>query len=460
MPCREPIALRGAPVRPLLKKELRELVLGRGFWAALVISGLLSGYSYVQAVTLYGQASQAAVNSPEFGRGLSPLDGILVPTFGGMYLVSSLLFPFVVIRTIAAEKQAGAFQLLVQLPYSAAQLLAAKLAAAIAAWAVLIGPSLVAAGVWKLQGGHLGGFETANLIVGHFLFALVIAGVSLVAASTTQSAASASIAAIGVTLGFWVLDFAAAGEQGLLKDMSGLSLTRVLKSFEAGVFSLALVIGSLAAAAGLTALAGVWLRPDWSPLRKTVNSLLVLSLTALATAGAAQIRFFRDAAEDRRNSFSRSDEALLRTLDGELLIRVYLAASDPRLHDLERSLFARLKRTVRRVSVVYEDIDAPRFAPSDDDYGKVVYSYEGRQATSRSTSEEEVLPLVLQLAGLARKPESGGAPYPGYPLVVSPRPAEVLYYYVLPAAVFGCWAVASGAWRIFKIPRPRFDSAS
>ncbi|MGH7194497.1 MAG: ABC transporter permease subunit, partial [Candidatus Saccharimonadales bacterium] len=325
MPCRERSLLRGAPRRPLLHKEMRELLLGRGLWASLLIAVLLSGYSYVQAVQLYGQASQAAQNSLELARGLSPLDGILAPTFGGLYLVSTLLYPLVVICIVGVEKYSGAYQLLLQLPYSLAELAAAKLAASVAAWLLLVCPCLAALGLWTIQGGHLAGWETANLMLGHFLFALVIAGISLFSAAATQSAASASIAAIGVTLGFWVLDFASAGDEGLLKVLSELSLTQLLKSFERGVFSLGAVLGSLSATLGLTAMAGVWLRPDWSPTRKAVNSLLVAALTALAVAGATRIHFYRDAAEDRRNSFSERDEALLRKIDGPLNIHVYLA---------------------------------------------------------------------------------------------------------------------------------------
>lgn len=450
MPCPELLPLGGAPRSSLWRKELRELLLGRGLWAALVISELLAGYSYIQAVELYGQASRAAANSPELGRGLSPLDGILAPTFGGLYLVSTLLYPFVVIRTLGAEKQSGAVQLLLQLPYSLPDLLAAKLAAAIAAWAMLAAPCLAAVSLWALQGGRVAGYETANLILGHFLFALVIAGISLAAAAIARSGASASIAAIGATLAFWVLDFAAAGEAGLVKDLSAWSLTRMLKSFEAGVFSLGLALATLCASLGLTALAGVWLRRDWSQAKKLANSLLALSLTALAAAGATQARFYRDASEDRRNSFSRSDEALLKTLDGRLTIRVYLAPADPRAYDLERNILGRLRRTVRRVKVIYEDVNANRFLPAEDDYGKVFYAYEGQEAVSRSTSEQEVLPLIYRLARLTKGPEEDEAPYPGYPLQASSRPAEIVFYYLLPAVALAGWLASEGAWGAVK----------
>lgn len=450
MPCPELMPLRGAPRGSLWRKELRETLLGHGLWAALVISTLLSGYSYVQAVQFYGQASQAAEKSPELGQGLSPLDGVFVPTFGGLYLISTLLYPFVVIRTLGAEKQSGALQLLLQLPYSLADLLGAKLAAAVAAWAMLGSPCLVAIALWAFQGGHVGASETANLMLGHFLFALVIAGISLTAAAAARTAASASIAAIGVSLGFWVLDFAATGVNGLLKDLSAWSLTRMLKSFEAGIFSIGLVLAALCATLGSTALAGVWLRADWSQTKKLANSLLVISLTALAAAGSDHVRVYGDATEDRRNSFSPDDEALLRTLNERLTIRVYLAPSDPRVYDLERNILGKLRRTVRHVSVMYQDTDANRFLPGEDDYGKVVYAYDGREAMTRSTSEQETLPRLYQLAGVTKAPAEGKPPYPGYPLAASSRPAEIVFYYLLPAVVLAGWLASAGAWGVVK----------
>ena len=454
--------MHGAPRWLLVQKELQDIVAGRGFWAALLIAVFLSGYSYIQALKLYGQASQAAQHSPELGRGLSPLDGILVPSFGGLYLISSLLYPFVVIRTIGLEKQTGGLQLLLQLPYSLADLMGAKLVASLFAWTALLLPCLAVAALWAIQGGHVAGWETANLVLGHCLFALVTTGISLAAAAVSENPASASIAAIAVMSSFWVLDFASAGEDGVLKQLSALSLTRELKSFESGVFSLNVVVGSLSATAGLAALAGVWLRPDWSRTRKRAMAALVIVFTALAVVAAAQVRFYRDAAEDRRNSFHPADEALLQTVDGRMTIRVFLAPSDPRAYDLERTVFSKLRRTMPDVSVAYEVLGATQFvAGRDDDYGKIVYSYGGREETSRSTSEEEALNIVFDLARLTRKANRpAAAPYPGYPLVVSSRPAEILFYYLMPAAVLSCWALAAGGSRAVKHAWLRFARTS
>jgi len=63
--------------------------------------------------------------------GLSPLDGILVPTFGAFYVAVTLLFPFVAIRALGREKETGTLRLLVQLPETLSDEIASERAALI-----------------------------------------------------------------------------------------------------------------------------------------------------------------------------------------------------------------------------------------------------------------------------------------------------------------------------------------
>src|SRR5262245_39559254 len=78
--------VRHAPLWPLLAKELWEALSGRALWTMLLLLCPLIGYSFVQALALYSEASTAALQSPVLGRGLSPLDGVLVPTLGALYV--------------------------------------------------------------------------------------------------------------------------------------------------------------------------------------------------------------------------------------------------------------------------------------------------------------------------------------------------------------------------------------
>src|SRR5262245_7362078 len=196
-----------AALRPLFVKELWEIQGGRALWTMLLLLCPLIGFSFVQAVQLYSEASTAARDSPIIASGLSPLDGVLVPTFGGFYVGITLLFPFVAIRALAGEKETGALRLLLQLPYHSATLIAVKLAAVMAAWllaAVTAGSAIV---VWIALGGHVGGLELANLAMGHLLYGLLIGSIALFAAAVSESSATAAIITLAFTIGSWVLDF-------------------------------------------------------------------------------------------------------------------------------------------------------------------------------------------------------------------------------------------------------------
>ena len=99
--------VRHAPLRPLLVKELWEVLSGRALWTMLLLLCPLIGYSFVQAVSLYSEASAAALHAPVLARGLSPLDGVLVPSLGAWYVGITLLFPFVAIRVLSQERHPG-----------------------------------------------------------------------------------------------------------------------------------------------------------------------------------------------------------------------------------------------------------------------------------------------------------------------------------------------------------------
>src|SRR5881392_619521 len=233
----------GAPFSPLLAKELEEILAGRALWTMLLLMCPLIGYSFFQAVSLYGEASAAVLQSPAMASALSPLDGVLVPTFGASYVAITLLFPFVAIRVLGQEKESGALRLLIQLPYRSSTLIAAKLVAVLVALLLSSIPASSALAVWRMLGGHLSAPETLNLLLGHLLYGLLVGAIALFAASVSESAATAAIVTLAFTIGSWVLDFTVAGHPGLLEWLGHLSLTQVLRTFEQGLLSAGLVVG-------------------------------------------------------------------------------------------------------------------------------------------------------------------------------------------------------------------------
>ena len=428
----------GAPLPPLLAKELAEILSGRALWTMLLLICPLIGFSFVEAVSLYSEASAAALQSPAAAATLSPLDGILVPTFGSFYVAVTLLFPFVAIRVLGQEKESGALRLLVQLPYRSSTLILVKLAAILAAWAAASIPVLSTLVIWALLGGHLGASETANLLFGHSLYGLLVGAISLFAATISDSSATAAIVALATTIGSWVLDFTVAGRSGLSTWVAQLSLTQTLHSFEQGLLSLGLVVGIVGVIGGLAALSTVWLPPGIPMRVKFARSVACAMLTIVALGIATQIRTSVDVTEDRRNSFAPSDQKLLATLRLPLVITVNLAPEDPRYIDLRRNVLGKLERAMPNISIALAGSRQDQAGKSDA-YGEIEYVYGGRSDVSRSTSPREILPLLYALAGTQPPAPMPGAEYPGYPLVANADVTLIWFFCGLPLLIALAW---------------------
>jgi len=431
--------VQGAPLRPLFVKELWETLGGRALWIMLLLMCPLIGYSFFQAVSLYGEASAAGLQSPALASTLSPLDGILVPTLGAFYVAVTLLFPFVAIRALGQEKESGALLLLVQLPYRSPTLIAAKLAAVLAAWVLSSTPALSALVVWELLGGHLSAPETLNLVYGHLLYGLLVGAIALFAASVSESAATAAIVTLAFTIGSWVLDFTVAGQPGLLAWIASLSLTQVLHTFEQGLLSAGLVAGICVAVLGFAALATIWLPPGVDVRNKVIRSIACVFAVTLALGLVTQIKLTLDVTEDRRNSFSLVDQRLLATLAQPLHVTVHLAREDPRYADLQRNVLAKLERAMPNMSILAGERQNLPANGGEDRYGEVEYVYGGRSELSRSTSPEEILPMLYGLAGVSNPAPDPESDYPGYPLVAGGQLALVWFFFGLPLCIALAW---------------------
>jgi ABC-2 type transport system permease protein len=445
----ETFHVQSAPLRPLFVKELWEILSGRALWTMLLLMCPLVGYSFFQAVSLYGEASTAGLQSPVLASTLSPLDGILVPTLGAFYVAVTLLFPFVAIRVLGQEKESGALRLLVQLPHRSPALITAKLAAVLAAWVLSSIPALSALVMWGMLSGHLSIPETLNLLFGHLLYGLLVGAIALFAASVSESAATAAIVTLAFTIGSWVLDFTVAGQPGLLALIASLSLTQVLHAFEQGLLSAALVAGIGAAVFGFAALAAIWLPPGVHFRSKLRRSIACVFAAALALSLATQIKLTFDVTEDRRNSFPPADQRLLATLAQPLVVTVHLAREDPRYADLQRNVLAKLERAMPNMLIrLAGERQNLRTDGGEDRYGEVEYTYGGRSDVSRSTSPREILPMLYGLAGVSPPAPAPGSDYPGYPLVAGSRVALLWFFFGLPICIALAW------WWSRRLPKP------
>jgi ABC-type transport system involved in multi-copper enzyme maturation permease subunit len=441
--------VRRTSLRPLLVKEVAELMTGRALWTMLLMLCPLVGYSFFQAVALYVEASSAAHDQPVLATSLSPLDGIIVPTFGAFYVAVTLLFPFVAIRALGREKETGALKLLVQLPFQIPTLVAAKLTAIGVAWLMAATPVATALLLWLSFGGHLNPLETSSLFLGHVLYGLLIGAIALFAAAISDNSATAAIVTLVFTIGSWVLDFALAGQSGVLGWMSRLSLTQALRAFEQGLLSAALVLGMCAATAGFATLAAIWLHPGTSLHKKLVRTILCVGVAGVLLAVATQLRASSDVSEDKRNSFPTADQRALAGLNHPLVITVHLAPEDPRYVDLQRNVLSKLERVVPNVTIRIVTAGQSVIGSAGEvSYGEIEYNYGGHSARSRSTSHREALPLIYGLAGVPVPTPQAGEDYPGYPLVTGGWIALPWFFVALPLLIAGAWWWSRRAPRI------------
>ena len=429
----------------LIAKEFRELMASRAYWLLLMLIGPLVGHAFITAVDLYAEASGRGGGPAALAQGLSPLDGILVPTFGAYDLAVTLLFPFVAIRLISAEKESGALKLMLQAPPGLAEMMVAKGVTLVAGWLIAWIPGLIALALWKAYGGTLYLPEVLNLLLGHLLRVIVSSGIAVAAAAIAKGAASAAIATLAFTVGTWALDFVAAGRGGWMQKLATYTPTAALRIFEQGQLRLSTVIVSLVVCVAGFALAGVWL-PTRHPWRtRLAGSIAVFAAFGMAAWAGSLAGASWDLSENRRNSFAPSEETALRKIRQPLRVTIYLAAEDPRLMDLDRSILSKLQRILPRVDIEYATHDRTGlFEGATDHYGEIWYELDGRKVMSRSTTEPIVLDTLFKLARVEPPSRSEESGYSGHPLPADPKGAAWLFYALWPLAIGLLW------WKEFR----------
>ena len=438
--------MRSHSFAQLLAKEWRELFASRSYWLLLLMIGPLVGHGFITAVSFYAEASGSGGGPAALAQGLTPLDGLLVPTFGAYDLAATFLFPFVAIRMISAEKQSGGLKLLLQLPGSLATKVGAKALVLLGAWIVTLLPGLFAIALWKSYGGHLYAPETLNLLLGHFLRAMLSAGIAVAAAALAENAASAAIVTLGFTVGTWALDFIAAGRGGFVQQLAAYTPTATLRFFEHGLLRLNIFVAMLAISAAGFALAGIWLHSGRTWRFRLLGTLTLMLILAFVIVGANGVRASWDASENRRNSFSRADEATLSQIQQPLKITVVLSPEDPRLTDYEQNVLRKLRRVLPRLEVEYSSNSRTGlFEKPEDHYGEIWYEMNGQKIMERSTIEEVVLEQIYKLAAINPPLRSDESTFSGYPLSVRARGASWIFYGLWPLAIIILWWIKNRA---------------
>lgn len=374
MPSRERVPLPLA----LVVRELRALALSRSSWGALAFTAAASGLALarVDADALVEDAERAAL--------------------AGLSLAGASVLPLVAAWAFARDKESRADVLLAQLGQTTAVTTTARACALLVGFAVLCLPVLSAFIALRLMGVATDANAIASALLGHGLAALVVIGSSSVAAGLSSSVAAARLLAFVAALGPWL--HARTGGPGAA--FLPVSAVRV---FERGVVDVRDVLALAAGGLGLCALGAVLL--ERGPGEKRWPAALVVVVVMLvATVGASRVRLSFDVTADQRSSLSPSAAAALAGIGDPIRATVGARPDEPAFAALQRSILVPVARAAElRV----------RHDPSLDD-DVVVWQVGPRSAPvvseSRARTVPEVVPLLLELAGLQA------------PLVVDLRP--------------------------------------
>jgi len=425
-----------APFSWLLAKEWRELMASRAWWVMLALTGPLVGLSFIGAVRSFSEMSGGAGGPAGLSEALTPLDGIFIPTFGAFDLIATFLLPFVAIRAVSADIQSGAIKILLQQPrVSTRTMVAAKAIVLFVGCLIASLAGALACALWTSYGGATSLPELVNLSLGHALHAALTIAIAVAAAAMTEHPATAAIVALGVTVGTWAYEFISLGRGGWWEALASYMPTAMLRAFEHGLFRVSAVLVVSAITLGGLAIGAIWLRIGVPASRRVAHSVIAAALTAAAAVAGAMIPGDLDVSENRRNSFTEREEAALEAISTPLRINARLAPEDPRRFDLEHGAYAKLRRTMKDVDIVYTSSTATGlFEPQGTGYGEIWYALGEKRVMERSTAEPIIVNTIVELSGAPALADGDEESFSGHPLVAQPVGAASLFYVIWPVA--------------------------
>ena len=431
---------RRSAVGWLLRKEWRELMASRSWWVLLGLIGPLVGVTFMSAVRTYAEISEGAGDA--CGAVCAPLIGIWTPTFSAYEIAAIFLLPFVAIRLVSGDRQSGALKLEIQRPMSSVMRLSVKVLVLLAGCAIAGAAGAIAIALWASYGGAVSWPELAVIGTGHLLHAALTIAIASLAAATTDHPATAAIVTLAVTVGTWVLQFAAAIYGGLWTRLAGVTPAALFSPFQHGLLPVGTAIAAIAIIVGALYAAAAWLRLG-DPIRRRLTTSTVAAVVTTVVVGiAAGVPASWDASEGRLNSFPRSAERRLGQIAEPIQLEIHLAPEDPRRVDLERRALPKLQRAAPSTAVAFVSrTSTGLFEQNDPHYGEIRYQVGKRTVVGRATTEEAVLEAIFEAAGTEVDPDDHREiAFAGHPLVTRPTGAAI--------AFFGAWpaAAAIAAW--------------
>ena len=430
-----------SPFAWLVRKEWRELMASRAWWVLMGLTGPLVGLSFINGVRGFSEISEGA--GVGCGLACAPLIGIWGPTFGAYEISAAFLLPFVAIRLLANDRQSGAMTIEMQRPIAEWTRIAAKALVLLAGWILTGFAAIVAIALWKSYGGSANLTEIAVVALGHILNGALTIAIALAIAAGTDHPSTAAIIALAITIGTWVIDFAAAIEGGFWTTLAGYTPTAIVTMFQHALIQMNVLVISLVATAAAMTIAAIGIQIGRPARQRVLRTAAVAAAAGLVMVAATIIRGSVDASESRQNSFGEPEQEALEALSAPLTIDIHLSPQDPRRRQFERGPLAKLHRVVPHLNVTYTArTSSGLYEATDEGYGEIRYTMAGRTSATRVITDEGALETIFDVAQIPQ-PTELEAPYMGHPFVGRASGAPFIFYGIWPALTIGAAVFAA-----------------
>lgn len=210
--------------RAVLGKELRSYFFSPFIYLISAVFLLLSGYYFYTDLIFYVQ----------FGFGINIMENFWQLLFTDLRLVVLLTVPFLTMRLFAEEKRLGTIELLLTYPMRDAELFWGKFCACAVAMLFMLSFTLI----YPLVMYSLQPFQWTIVFAGYtglVFIALSFIACGLFISSLTDNLVVAGLAALGVSLFFWIISWnEGATNEGVLRLLAQVSMVTHFQSFAQG----------------------------------------------------------------------------------------------------------------------------------------------------------------------------------------------------------------------------------
>ncbi len=418
-------------MRAFFKKEIDDFFRSKTVILFTILFSAVISYSFYSAVSLYSKASVAAIGNPLYAAGFEPVPGIFVPTFGGLFIILTLIAPFLFIQSISNEKRYNTITLISQFPMSLRSIFGIKFLSAVVFLLIIIACLFPVFIIWYLIGGHLAFGEILLLIFGYILYGMFIITISFLAASLFSNNAQSSMMALFLIIFSWFLDF--GKDMNIIPFMNKISqwsVTGQLKYFENGILSVKTVVYLVLLIAFIAYLAYLFFNFG---IKNRVKPILISSIVFLFALWLnSKINCNFDLTESGRNSFPYEYTEFLKKVPA-IKIDIYLRQTDSRARDYANDFLKKLRLVKSNVMVHY--VTGKEL---DKNYGIFKYTIGGKSETTYSNSEEEIFMILETLSGIKIDKKNDSNSFKGYPLVAKSGWSVymfIFYLIILPVGI-------------------------